>query len=188
MDFISSQLFKKLKNKDSQAFEAFYQQSVDIFFRYVMANYSYLKREDVEDILSDFYMRIWKNINGVKSSATFKSWLFTVLNNWIKDFLKRKKEIYFSYLKKVDIDGGVQEVEVEGDDKEIVDILNEDFQREDIKMALSQLPEKYKIVLFLKYVEGKSNAEIAKMLNISVDNVRQRASRGVKMLKKLLKK
>ena len=63
MDFISPQLFKRLKNKDSQAFELFYQQSVDIFFRYVLSNYSYLKKEDVNDILSDFYVKVWKNIN-----------------------------------------------------------------------------------------------------------------------------
>ncbi len=188
MDFISPQLFKRLKNKDSQAFELFYQQSVDIFFRYVLSNYSYLKKEDVNDILSDFYVKVWKNINWVKSLTTFKSWLFTVLNNGVKDFLKKKKEIYFSYLKKVNIDGSEQEFEIEWDEKEIMDVLNEDFQREDIKIALSNLPQKYKIVLFLKYVEGKTNTEIAQSLNISIDNVRQRASRGLKMLKKLLKK
>ena len=188
MDFASKELFVKLKDKDSKAFELFYQQSVDIFFRYIMGHYSYLKKEDAQDILSDFYVKVWKSIDTVSSYTTFKSWLFTVLNNGVKDFLKRKKEVSFSSLKKVDSEGWEQSFEVAGNEKEALEILNEDFQREDIKTALSQLPQNYQVVLFLKYVEGKTNGEISEMLNISLDNVRQRASRGLKMLKKLLKK
>ena len=138
--------------------------------------------------MSDFYVKVWKWVGWVRSFSAFRSWLFAVLNNWVKDFLKRKKEVYFSSLKRVDLDWSQQEFEVEWDEKEIIDILNEDFQREDIKVALSSLPEKYKVVLFLKYVENKTNQEISQILSISIDNVRQRASRGVKMLKKLLKK
>jgi RNA polymerase sigma-70 factor (ECF subfamily) len=67
-----------------------------------------------------------------------------------------------------------------------LDIFEKDYKFEMIKQALEQLPEKYKDIVFLKYVEQKNNDEIAEILGISEDNVRQRLSRAIKKLKQLL--
>ena len=186
--FVDKPLFDRLKSRDKEAFSIFYSQSVDIFYRYIFANYGYLKKTEAEDILSDFYIKVWNKIQTVNSFETFKSWLFSVLNNSIKDYLKKKKEISFSALTKFGKDDQQQELQISSDEKSALDILEEDFQKEDIQKAISSLQDSYKIVLFLRFVEGKTNREIAGMLGISEQNVRQRLSRWLKILKKNIKK
>ncbi len=60
---------------------------------------------------------------------------------------------------------------------------------EDSFMALIQnIPDKYRDVLFLKYVSELKNEEISEILNISVLNTRQRLSRAKKILRTQLRK
>jgi RNA polymerase sigma-70 factor (ECF subfamily) len=62
-------------------------------------------------------------------------------------------------------------------DEDITEIFEKEYKLEMIKKALNDLPEKYKEVLFLKYVEHKENKQISEILDISEENVRQRISR-----------
>lgn len=53
--------------------------------------------------------------------------------------------------------------------------------------AVMGLPEKYRIVIHLFYYEDYTINEIAEILNLSVNNVKVRLSRGRAMLKEVLK-
>jgi len=55
MDF-NSDFIAKLKQQDHTAFNEFYIKTVDMFFRYINANYT-LNAQDAEDIISDFYVK-----------------------------------------------------------------------------------------------------------------------------------
>lgn len=59
---------------------------------------------------------------------------------------------------------------------------------DDLAEALCELPTIYQEALELYYVQGYSNKEIAEILNITLENVKQRMSRGRKMLLEILKK
>jgi len=50
---------KKLKAQDPNAFNNFYLETVDMFFRYIHANYS-VSKQDAEDIISNFYVKFWE--------------------------------------------------------------------------------------------------------------------------------
>lgn len=54
--------------------------------------------------------------------------------------------------------------------------------RDVIVKTINGLPENYRSVLVLKYYHGYDNEEISSILKISEDNVRQRISRGKKLL------
>ncbi len=56
-------------------------------------------------------------------------------------------------------------------------------ERQKLDEELAGLPEKYRTPLVLHYLEGKSNADIAKLLGLSVSNVEGRLKRGRKELK-----
>ncbi|MEG0021190.1 MAG: RNA polymerase sigma factor, partial [Oscillospiraceae bacterium] len=58
----------------------------------------------------------------------------------------------------------------------------------DLSSALKQLPLNYSTVLRLKFAQGYSDTEIAELLNITEENVRQRISRGKKKLSQMLAK
>ena len=64
----------------------------------------------------------------------------------------------------------------------------ENIDYDELVKTISQLPQIYKDVLFLRYVNDFSVKEISKMLDISVDTVWKRLERARKMLKELLER
>jgi sigma-70, region 4 len=65
-------------------------------------------------------------------------------------------------------------------------VLQQDFELEQIQAAMQELDALSREILFLKYIEHKSNAEIEDTLMISQDLIRQRISRALKKLRTLL--
>jgi DNA-directed RNA polymerase specialized sigma24 family protein len=61
---------QKLKAQDPNAFNEFYLQTVDMFFRYINANY-FLPKEDAEDIISDFYVKFRDAIKKFDEKLSF---------------------------------------------------------------------------------------------------------------------
>ena len=56
-----------------------------------------------------------------------------------------------------------------------------------VRNALQKLPENRRMVLILKFLDGYETDEIADMLGMTADNVRQLQSRGLKDLARILK-
>ena len=73
------------------------------------------------------------------------------------------------------------------DDQPALDIdFFENIDYEQLTKVISQLPDNYKDVLYLRYVNDLSCKEIAKMLDISVDSVYKRIERAKRSLKEAL--
>jgi DNA-directed RNA polymerase specialized sigma24 family protein len=64
------QLIRKLKVQDPNAFNVFYLQTVDMFFRYLTAHYN-ISKADAEDIISDFYVKFWEAIKHFDEKLSF---------------------------------------------------------------------------------------------------------------------
>ena len=63
-------LIERLIQHDDLAFAQFYEQSADVFFRYIMTHYS-LSEQECYDILSDVYLKIRQNIDKYDEKYTF---------------------------------------------------------------------------------------------------------------------
>lgn len=50
---------QRLIGQDEQMFARFYEQTVDVFYRYVNGRY-FLSTSEIEDLLSDIYLKCWK--------------------------------------------------------------------------------------------------------------------------------
>jgi len=66
------------------------------------------------------------------------------------------------------------------------DLLESDFQYEQIETAMQRLDKEDREIIYLKFIEENDNKDIAETLEISNDNVRQKISRAMKKLKALL--
>ncbi len=170
-----------IKQWNDEEFKKFYLQNVDMFFRWLKWNYS-LNDDDCKDILSEFFLKLWNNKKNIPLQ-NYKNWIWTIFKNTLKDWFKRKKLISFSYIqhkKEINIEENILS------DEDINKLIDKNFKLEKIKEALKQLEDIYQDVIFLKFIENKSNQEIAEILWISQDNVRQRISRAIKKLEVLL--
>lgn len=128
-----------------------------------------------EDIIHQAFLKIIDNldkINEINCHKT-KGYIVVIVQNLSIDFYrKRKRENNISF----------NELELYVEDIK----NNEDSMMNDIEEAISRLPINYLIVLKLKFSHGYSYSEISEILEISETNVRQRISRGKKMLQEIL--
>jgi RNA polymerase sigma-70 factor (ECF subfamily) len=177
------EFIEKLVKQDQQAFNEFYLKTVDIFFRYIQANF-YLSKEASEDIISDFYVKRWIVVKKYDPKQSFSAFVWTVFKNLLKDNFKKHTDISFSSFDKVD--DGLNFDERLKDDFDILEFLESDFQYEQIESAMKKLDKESREIIYLKFIEENDNKEISEILGISNENVRQKLSRSLKKLKALL--
>lgn len=174
-----------LIQQDAGAYNTFYLQTVDIFFRYLQSNF-FLSQEDSEDIIADFYVKFRNAVTKYDINQSFSAYVWVIFKNTVKDTFKKNRELPFSLL-----DGDDEEGEKFEDtlvDEGVIDeFLQQDFELEQIKKAMQELDVLSREIIFLKYIEHKSNTEIEEQLMLSQEVIRQRISRAFKKLRVLLK-
>ena len=178
IDFILA--FKQLLvQQDEEAFNKFYLDTVDIFFRYLKANY-FMEEDDMQDIIADFYIKCWNGFPTFDINQNFSGWVWSIFKNTLKDFWKKRWETAFS---EIDWDGEITFEDSLEDEEDFTQILDNEYTYEQIQQAMYDLDEMSKEIISLKYIEDKSYWEISGILWISQDLVRQRCSRALKALK-----
>ncbi len=134
----------------------------DILFRLcfsILCNYA-----DAEDAVSDVMIKFIKKAPPFNNEEHKKAWLLKTASNICKDKWRFNKK--HNYINLDDISEHYQEE-----------------QNKDILMCLLNLPDKYKSVIHLFYIEGYKTEEISKILDISSAAVRKRLQNGRKLLK-----
>ena len=132
--------------------------------------------EDAEDTVQDSFVEAFKNLGNFRYESTFGSWLKRIVINKSIDFLKSKQQ------KMVELDESYMRLETDDDWT-----IEEHITLDEVKLAIEQLPEKYKYVVMMFLVEGFDHNEISKVLNITGSACRTRLLRGKTQLKELLK-
>lgn len=174
-----------LIQQDAGAYNTFYLQTVDVFFRYLQSNF-FLSPEDSEDIIADFYVKFRNAVTKYDINQSFSAYVRTIFRNTLKDYFKKHKELSFSQLDGDDEEGErFEDTLIE--ESEVAELLQQDFELEQIKAAMQELDALSREIIFLKYIEHKSNTEIEEQLLISQEVIRQRISRAFKKLRGLLK-
>lgn len=174
-----------LIQQDSGAFNTFYLQTVDVFFRYLKSNF-FISQEDSEDIIADFYVKFWTAVIKYDIKQSFSAYVWAIFKNTVKDFFKKHKDLPFSDLDGDDENGEKFE-DTLIDEDEIAVFLQQDFELQHIHEAMASLDSLSKDIVFLRYIEGKWYDEIAEQLQISQEAIRQRLSRAIKKMKEILR-
>ena len=182
LDF-DKDFIEKLVKQDQLAFNEFYLKTVDMFFRYVQSNF-YLSKQATEDIVSDFYVKWRTVVKKYDNKQSFSAFMRTVFKNLLKDNFKKHTDISFSSFDKSE--DWIKFDEKLEDNFDMFDLLESDFQYEQIETAMQRLDKEDREIIYLKFIEENDNKDIAETLEISNDNVRQKISRAMKKLKALL--
>lgn len=135
--------------------------------------------EDAQDLASAVFLSAYRNWEKYDPElASISTWLYCAARNQLKNYYRNRKPVISLELL---MDRG------EGDS------LLEDarFQcvtewREVLKHALASLPERNRQVVVLRYYAGKSNQEIAEILQITQENARVILTRSLKKLQNTL--
>ena len=133
-------------------------------------------RAEAEDVAQEAMLRLWKVApEWRQGEAKVTTWLYRVVKNLCTDRLRKKRG--------VDIDA----IEEPADDTPgAVDGMIEADRAAALQAALNQLPDRQRIAVTLRHLEGASNPEIAEVLEISVEAVESLTARGKRALKAIL--
>lgn len=170
-----TEIIEKCKQNDRKAQLQLYAQYCDGM--YVVANRFVKNSMEAEDIVQESFIKAFSKLHQFQAEVSFGAWLKRIVINKSIDLLKSKKQ------KLQDLDEVHLKVVDESDDEWLVE---DDITIEDVKQAIEQLPEKYKLVVMLYLVEGYDHQEISDILNITEIASRTQLSRGKVKLQELL--
>ena len=136
--------------------------------------------EVVDDISQEVFIKAYEALPQFRFQSSFYTWLYRIAVNKSRDELrKRKVRRWFSL-----------QTMLETSDKELVSKLvvepHDKESEELLAAALKSLPEKYRIAVILKDIDGLSYEEIAEVMECEIGTVKSRLSRARAMLRKVL--
>ncbi len=141
---------------------------------------------NADDLVQETYLKAFKFLQNGEEISNEKSWLFKILmNTFINQYRKGKKEPTL-----VDFDSEESLHESVREEVYMSPVTeNEEFNElldADVKKAMEELPDDFRMVILLSLVEGFSYKEISTMLQCPIGTVMSRIYRGRKMLKEKL--
>lgn len=143
---------------------------------------------DAEDLVQETYLRAFRSWHQFEPGTNLKAWLFRIMtNHFISTYRARQSE---PAVLSVDGDEGFdlyQRLREPGaGERSAESIVLDRLVDEDVKRALSDLPEGFRMAVLLVDVEGFSYREAAGILGIPIGTVMSRLHRGRKALQKAL--
>jgi len=169
-------LLAECRNGSRKAFELLYQANQKRVFS-VALNFFGGRRDLAEDVTQQVFLKIFNKIADFRAESEFTTWLYRITVNACLDE-QRKTQRFFS----IENFFGEFKTKKTQDDrvhrKEIVD---------EVQKAITTLKPKFRLPILLKYSEGLSYEEIAKVLDCSIGTISSRLNRGHKMLAAKLK-
>lgn len=139
------------------------------------------KPYDAEDLVQETMYVALNKFHQLRDTSKCKAWLFSILRNL---FLKERRQ----FLKRPLLDDGsgyLRNVQDEGAD-DFVSLLDKKIDKAKVNSALEHIPEKFKTVVILYYMEEMTYQEISEFLDIPIGTVMSRLARGKKYLKSSL--
>ncbi|MEO7398699.1 MAG: sigma-70 family RNA polymerase sigma factor [Ilumatobacteraceae bacterium] len=145
---------------------------------------------DAEDLVQDTYLRAWRSFNTFQEGTNLRAWLYRILtNSFINKYRakqRRPDETGMDNIEDLYLYKRIGSLGSTLGDRSAEDTMLDMFTDDEVKDALEQLPENFRLAVLLADVEGFAYKEIAEILEIPVGTVMSRLHRGRKQMHKLL--
>ena len=132
---------------------------------------------EAEDIMQESFLDAFRRLDSYTGEGSFGSWLKRIVINNSLDELRKRKET----------------ISIEEEELEFPDIVEEKREEEimiqvqEVKEAILELPEEYRVVITLFLLEGYDHEEISEILHISNNLSRTRFVRAKQKVLQILK-
>lgn len=167
------QIMQRIMDKDPAAFNEVYDKLYRRLFFFAKSLIG--DTEEARDIVSDSFIKMWAQQKMFSNMAHLQVYFYTVIKNACIDYLRRDKlrtKIENQLVQAGNLTENV--IERKYQEAELIQILYE---------RINQLPDRMQQVFKLTYLEGYSRTEIAQMLNLSENTVRNTNAAAMKALR-----
>lgn len=172
---------KFVNDNDDQAFELIVSRYMEKIY-----NLAYRITRDhyqSEDVLQEVYITLIKKLHTFRGESKFSSWLYRITANASYMLLRAEKkyehdlslEDYVPYDSKGTLMGRIHHKDWSSR-PDIVIYIKEAL--EILEKAVDELPEAYRVVFYLRDIDGLSNEEVSQVLEISVPAAKSRIHRS----------
>jgi RNA polymerase sigma-70 factor (ECF subfamily) len=170
-------IVRRAKAADRSALGELYDALVSRVYRFVYFRVN--RKEDAEDFTEQVFVKIFEKISQYdERGLPFEAWVFRIARNMIIDFYRAQKTPVLALDEALDVPD--TNVSPETHTETVLQI-------EMVQKALPKLPDAYREMIILKFIEEYDNDEISVFLDKPVSHVRVLQSRALHKLKELLR-
>ncbi|HEX6850564.1 MAG TPA: sigma-70 family RNA polymerase sigma factor [Candidatus Polarisedimenticolaceae bacterium] len=138
-----------------------------------------VRREDIEDVTSDVFIKAYENLGSYRPDHPFGTWLYRLAANHVIDQARRRKK------ERLRSDMPEQVADPRPGAESAVEVDERDSL---VRGALGAVDGRYRDALFLVYVEGRRVDEAAAILGIPEGTMKTRLMRGREALRRVLQR
>lgn len=133
---------------------------------------------EAEDAMQESFLKAFSSLDNYKNSVPFEAWLVRIAINTSIDKLRKRN------LETVDFNENINYDMVDSDDSEEWEQILD--RVEQVKTAITKLPESSRLIVNLYLIEGYDHEEISEILNIAPGTVRIQYMRAKQKLLELV--
>jgi RNA polymerase sigma-70 factor (ECF subfamily) len=170
------ELVRRAQGEDQEAFEELLRRHQHRVF--AVAGGILRRREDVEDIAQQVFVKAYFSLKRFDQRAAFSTWLYKITVNECWDLLRKKKVRPLVYESDLSEEQAKQVIAAEGKNSSGPDISQRLEARQRVENLLEGLDERDRLMLILKEVEGFAVEEIAQVLDLNANTVKVRLFRA----------
>lgn len=145
---------------------------------------------DAEDLVQETYLKAYRAFGSFQEGTNLRAWLYRILtNSYINKYRARQRRPDEQTLEDTEdhfLFHRIGGLEAARQNRSAEDELMDMFTEAEVKAAVEDLPENFRLPVILADVESFSYKEIAEILDIPVGTVMSRLHRGRKGLQKRL--
>ncbi len=185
-----SELVAEFKNGNQEAFDEIVTRHSERLYRTAYALLD--SHHDAEEVVQEAFLRAYRALNNFRGDSSVSTWLQRIVTNlsrnkfqWNK---RRGSEVTrsISGIMKSDSGGEYEDILIPDNKLSPEREMNNRDITEGVSWAISQLPERLRPVVTLRYLHNYSYDEIAKALDCNIGSVKSRLSRSRELLIDLL--
>lgn len=143
------------KTEQDQKFISVYRAHVDEVYQFIYLRTG-LNQTVAEDVTQDIFTEVYKGLSGFRGLSSERTWVFRIARNRLNDFYRQQ---YRPAFESVSMDDGLAE-QFEDTGQDVQKMQINAFEQEAVRACLSALPQQYKIILTLKYMDEKASRRL----------------------------
>ncbi len=181
------ELLALIRDGDEAAFQEIVRR-----YRNPITNFVYRMIDDYErsvELAQETFIRVYTSASRYQANYSFSTYIYRIASNLaISELRRRKRRKFVSLFSPFTNDDGEQ-IEMDLPDLNPLqdESLIETERRQAVARAITSLPEKYRVAIVLRDVEGLSYDRIAEVLKLSEGTVKSRINRARNLLKDKLR-